>query len=364
MKGREIKVKTAGFTYPVLIETGSLNDTGKKLNMLFPSSRALLVSDTKVYSLFGEKVIKALNSENWQVSTIIIRPGERSKTLAGASRIYDAALAAELDRNSPVIALGGGVVGDLAGFAASTFLRGVPLIMLPTTLLAQVDSSVGGKVAVNHPSGKNIIGSIYPPRIVIIDPDTLETLDVRQRKAGLAEIIKYGIIVNDDFFKWLESRISDLLLGKSNLLAEAVYLSLKAKAMVVEKDEHETDYRRILNFGHTVGHALEAATSYRYYLHGEAVLIGMIVASQIANELNLLGDDETARIRHLIEKVGMKKPPAGLTAAAVIDKLRQDKKRRGNDLIFVLPTQIGRVEIIPVNDHKLIERAVRRYLGQ
>ncbi len=362
MSSKEIMVKSSGFAYRVLIENGALGSAGKVLRMLFPSSRALLISDTKVFSLYGEKMLQALAAEKWQVSTLIIRPGERSKNLSGAARIYDAAVSAGLDRNSPVIALGGGVVGDLAGFAASTFLRGVPLVMLPTSLLAQVDSSVGGKVAVNHPRGKNLIGSIYPPRVVMIDPIVLSSLPARQLKAGLAEVLKYGIIVNGDFFTWLESNLADLLRGRTDVMAEAVAASIKAKAGVVEADEFEKDYRRVLNFGHTIGHALEAATGYRYYLHGEAVLLGMVAATKIACEMNLLGAAEAERITQLITRIGLKKASVGLTAAEVIDKLRQDKKRHGDDLIFVLPGAIGKAEITPVKDKALIEKNVRAIL--
>jgi 3-dehydroquinate synthase len=362
MKRQEVMVKASGFTYRVLIENGALGSVGKALRMLFPSGRALLVSDTKVFSLYGEKTLQALAAEKWQVSTVLIRPGERSKNLTGAARIYDAAVSAGLDRNSPVIALGGGVVGDLAGFAASTFLRGVPLVMLPTSLLAQVDSSVGGKVAVNHPRGKNLIGSVYPPRVVIIDPQVLNSLPARQLKAGLAEVLKYGIIINGDFFAWLESNLSDLLISRIEVMAEAVALSVKAKAAVVEADEFEKDYRRVLNFGHTIGHALEAATGYRYYLHGEAVLVGMAAATKIACEMNVLGTGETERIVQLLARIGLKKAPADLTAAEVIDKLRQDKKRLEDDLIFVLPKAIGKAEIIPVKDKALIEKNVRAIL--
>jgi 3-dehydroquinate synthase len=363
MNSKEIMVKSSGFTYRVLIENGALRSAGKVIRMLFLSDRALLVSDTKVFSLYGEIVLQSLAAEKWQVSTAIIRPGERSKSLTGAARIYDAAVSAGLDRNSPVIALGGGVVGDLAGFAASTFLRGVPLVMLPTSLLAQVDSSVGGKVAVNHPRGKNLIGSIYPPRVVMIDPLVLNTLPARQLKAGLAEVIKYGIIVNGDFFTWLENNLDDLLLAPGGLLAEAVAFSVKAKAAVVEADEHERDYRRVLNFGHTIGHALEAATGYRYYLHGEAVLSGMAAATKIAGEMKLLRIEEAERIMQLIGRIGLKKAPAGLTAAEVIDKLRQDKKRQGDDLVFVLPAAIGKAEIMPVQAQDLIEKHVRAILS-
>ena len=364
MGRRKIAVRATAFTYRVLLEEGALADLGKSMRLLFPTTKTLLVSDSRVFSLYGDQALKSLKKEMWQVGTFLIRPGERSKTLHTLSRLFDAAVETGLDRNSPIIALGGGVVGDLAGFAASTYMRGVPLVMVPTTLLAQVDSSIGGKVAVNHPRGKNIIGNIYPPRIVLIDPSVLNTLPKRQLRAGLAEVIKYGIIENSSFFRLLEENLDQLIAGDSLFLAEAVERSLQSKARVVEEDEYEKDYRRILNFGHTIGHALETATAYRYYLHGEAVLVGMYAAVKIAVQLNLLERASAGRIISLIEKIGLKKPPAGLTAEKVIDKLRQDKKRRDNEIIFVLPTAIGTATMVPVNDERLLRKAVESYLKQ
>ena len=359
----EIKVKASGTTYSVLIRENLLDSIGTLLRSRLPSSKAMLVTDTTVYSLYAEKVLRSLASEGWQVTVARIRPGERAKTMAGAMRLYDRAVEAGLDRNSPVIALGGGVVGDLAGFVAATYMRGVPLIMLPTSLLSQVDSSVGGKVAVNHPRGKNLIGSFYSPRLVAIDPLVLKTLSDRQLKAGLAEVVKYGIIMNGEFFRWLEKNINGLLNGDPEQLAEAVAVSVRAKSAVVEEDEYENDYRRILNYGHTVGHALEAATSYRYYLHGEAVIAGMAVAAGIACELGLLEKTSCDRMLRLFDKIGIKKPPADLTATDVMDKLRQDKKRKNNDLIFILPSGLGMVEVLPVNDPSLIKRNLISRLG-
>jgi 3-dehydroquinate synthase len=212
MVRHELQVKTKSLTYRVLIEANVLPAIGKALRLLFPATKTLLISDTKVFSLYGETVLQSLAKEEWQVTSALIRPGERSKNLTGASRLYDSAVTAGLDRNSPVIALGGGVVGDMAGFVAATYMRGVPLVMIPTTLLAQVDSSVGGKVAVNHPGGKNLIGAIYPPRLVLVDPLVLNTLPKRQLNAGLVEMIKYGIIENSSFFAWLEDNFDYLLL--------------------------------------------------------------------------------------------------------------------------------------------------------
>jgi 3-dehydroquinate synthase len=362
MVSHELQVKTKSLTYRVLIEANALSAIGSELRLLFPATRALLISDTKVFSLYGEKVMQSLAKEKWQVTTALIRPGERSKNLACASRLYDSAVAAELDRNAPVIALGGGVVGDMTGFIAATYMRGLPLVMIPTTLLAQVDSSVGGKVAVNHPGGKNLIGAIYPPRFVLIDPLVLNTLSKRQLNAGLVEMIKYGIIEDSSFFAWLEENLDNLLQNDSNYLTSAIYSSLHSKARIVETDEFELDLRRVLNFGHTIGHALEAATGYRYYLHGEAVLAGMFAAIDIAVDSGLLNKVLAVRISKLLKRVPLKKAPAGLTATAVIDKLRQDKKRQDNKIIFVLPTGIGSVAMNAVKDEQLIRKAVENYI--
>jgi 3-dehydroquinate synthase len=362
MPDREIMVRSAGFAYRILIEDNALAGLGKAMRLLFPSTKTLLVSDTTVYDLYGERILQSLTKEKWQAAKALIRPGERSKTLNRASRLYDAALDAGLDRNSPLIALGGGVVGDLAGFAASTFMRGVPLVMVPTSLLAQVDSSVGGKVAVNHPRGKNLIGAIYAPRLVLIDPLVLETLSERQFRAGLAEIIKYGIIVSNSFFYWLEKNLDRLICKDKLILTGAIAKSVQAKKRVVEKDEFENNYRQVLNFGHTLGHALEAATDYRYYLHGEAVLIGMAAALKMAVRLSLLDSASAGRIQALLNLIDQKKPPAHLTADKVIGKLRQDKKRREREIMFILPTAIGAGTVIPVNDQSLIREVVDLYL--
>jgi len=363
LDGQELKIKTRGFDCRVYIRNDLLGEVGRALRLLFPSGRALLVSDQNVYPLYGDRVIESLTAEKWRVKTALIKPGERSKTLAGAKQLYEACFEAGLDRNSPVIALGGGVVGDLAGFVAATFMRGVPLVMIPTSLLAQVDSSVGGKVAVNHSRGKNMIGAIYPPRLVFVDPLVLKTLSLRQFRAGAAEVIKYGIIEDGAFFRRLEEEFDRLLAAEAGFLAEAVAAAVRSKARVVEKDEFERDYRRILNFGHTIGHALEAATAYRYYLHGEAVLIGMVLAVSLAEQLSYLDPAPAGRINRLLGRLKVKKPPAGLTAGEVIAKLEHDKKRRRDELVFVLPNQIGSALMVPVNDKKTIAAAINCYLG-
>ncbi len=361
---QEINVKAANFTYRVVIEPGGIARLGRDLRLLLPPAKTLLVSDTSVYELYGEIVEKKLRDEGWQVSVALVKPGEKAKSLVNAARLYDQAIRDGLDRNSPLIALGGGVVGDLAGFVAATYLRGVPLVMVPTTLLSQVDSSVGGKVAVNHPRGKNLIGSIYPPRLVLIDPVFLMTLSKRQLKAGLAEVLKYGIISDYQFFDWLELNMDQLLRFNLVLLTDAVAASVRNKAKVVEADEYEKDYRRILNFGHTIGHALEAATAYRHYLHGEAVLSGMYAAVDLAIKMKVLSTEDAGRIDRLLRQIGRRKAPADLTAEAVIDKLRQDKKRLAGEIFFVLPKTIGSATIVAISDRDLICEAVKTVLGK
>ncbi|MDY6825731.1 MAG: 3-dehydroquinate synthase [Bacillota bacterium] len=357
--GREdIEVKTSNFTYRVLIEEGLLSETGEEMRRIFSSEHLLLVSDTTVYRIYGQQISRALEAAKWQIDTVLVRPGERAKSLAGATRLYNKAIEVGLERHFPIVALGGGVVGDLAGFVAATYLRGVPLVMVPTTLLAQVDSSVGGKVAVNHPAGKNLIGSIYPPRLVIADPTVLSTLPHRQLVAGLAEVVKYGIIGDEPFFTRLEKEFDEMVAKNSASLSMAVVRSIAAKAEVVEEDEFEKNYRQVLNFGHTIGHAIEAATGYGHYLHGEAVAIGMVAATVLSYRLKKIEKNAAGRILKLLRRFKLKQPPVGLTSEAVIDKLRQDKKRRGGKSIFILPIEVGKVSITTVDDELLIGQVI------
>ncbi len=359
---REVKIKAVNFIYRVIIENSGLESIGKAMRLLFPSVKVMLVSDKNVFKIYGQQVVDSLAAEKWQVYPVVLNAGEKTKNLRKASYLYDQALAAGLDRNTPIVALGGGVIGDLAGFVAATYLRGIPLVMVPTSLLAQVDSSVGGKVAVNHPGGKNLIGSIYPPRLVLIDPQVLKTLPKRQLKAGLAEVIKYGIIADSAYFDWLENNVDKLINLHSAALTDAITLAVMNKAKVVEADEYETDYRRILNFGHTIGHALEAATDYRHYLHGEAVHAGMIAVTKMAGAMGILDSVARERILNLLMRLSLKTAPPGLTAPEVVDKLRQDKKRRDSEMFFVLPRTVGAVSIEAVSDQAKILEAVNTIL--
>lgn len=346
-------------SYFIYIGTDLLARLGRFLQDFAFTPRALLVTNSAVGPLYGPLVEKSLAESGFEVIRAEIPDGEEHKSLATAAELYDLAYRSELDRRSPVLALGGGVVGDLAGFVAATYLRGVPFVQVPTTLLAQVDSSVGGKVAVNHPRGKNIIGAFYQPRLVLADLDTLKTLEPREVRAGLAEVIKYGVIADPAFFAWLEENVERLLALDPEALAHAVATSVRIKAQVVEEDEREEGRRAVLNFGHTLGHALEAATGYTIWRHGEAVAIGMVAAARLAVELGMLAEKEAGRIVNLIRRAGLPVSlPAGISLDDLLASMRRDKKVLAGRLTFVLPVEIGKVEIV----RDVPEEAVRRVL--
>lgn len=357
---KTVTVELGERSYPIHIGEGLLEETGELIKSSGCGKTVLLVSNSQVFLLYGGVVEVSLKQHGFQVATGIIGAGEEHKNLATAKKLYDLAFTAGLDRRCAVCALGGGVVGDVAGFVAATYLRGVPLIQLPTTLLAQVDSSVGGKVAVNHPGGKNIIGAFYQPKLVLADTAAIKTLPPREIKSGLAEIIKYGVIWNPQFYAWLEENISGLLAGQPEALAQAVQESCRIKASVVEQDETEQDLRAILNFGHTLGHAVETLTRYRVFNHGEAVGLGMAFAARLAANLGLLPGREAERITALIRRGGLPGDlPAGLPADALVAAMRQDKKAIAKSLTMVLPAAIGRVEVV----RDVPEEAVRKLLS-
>ncbi|HHW42824.1 MAG TPA: 3-dehydroquinate synthase [Desulfotomaculum sp.] len=356
---QEVYINLGPRSYSIHIGPGLLPRLGEYLRGFPFTRRALLVTNPTVGSLYASVVEAALAGAGFEVIRSEIPDGEEYKILATAEKLYDLAYTRELDRRSPVVALGGGVVGDLAGFVAATYLRGVPFIQVPTTLLAQVDSSVGGKVAVNHPRGKNIIGAFYQPRLVLADLGVLKTLDPREVRAGLAEVIKYGVIADGGFFTWLEEHLEDLLALDAEALTHAVAVSCRIKAQVVREDETEQGRRAILNFGHTVGHAVEALTGYAAYRHGEAVAMGMVAAARLAVALDMLKKGEAARIERLIRRAGLPvEMPAGLSPDELLDSMRRDKKVLAGRLTFVLPVAVGRVEIV----RDVPEEAVRRLL--
>lgn len=280
-------------------------------------------------------------------SVAVLPPGEATKSLASASLLYDRLVSIKADRHTVVVAVGGGVIGDLAGFAAATYARGVPLVMVPTTLLAQVDSSVGGKVGVNHPGAKNIIGAFHQPSCVWIDTDNLRTLPDRELRCGLAEVVKYGVILDGAFFDELERSVEPILARDDRILRRIVARSCELKASVVSRDEREeTGLRAVLNFGHTIGHAIESVAGYDGpYHHGEAVAVGMVAEARLAERLGWIGPDATGRVHRLLARLGLPTSAPGLEAGRLLDAMGRDKKNRGGRIRFVLPHSIGQVEL-------------------
>jgi 3-dehydroquinate synthase len=349
-------------SYEIIIGRAMYSQMPDILNKVISPGKALLISDSNVFPLYGQKTLDGLYAAGFDATFIVIEPGEGSKTLAQAEKLYTVAIEKRLDRHSLVVALGGGVVGDLAGFVAATYLRGIRFIQIPTTLLAQVDSGVGGKVAVNHSLGKNLIGAFYQPRLVWVELETLLTLPPREYQAGLAEVVKYGAVLDESFFGYLEEHQTCLAARELSVLSEVVSACCRLKANVVTRDERETDYRAVLNFGHTFGHALEAVTGYQYYLHGEAVLVGMILASWTAQKLGKLQYDDIRRLWKMFASVGIKPPPS-VTAQAVLEAMEKDKKRETGKLVLIIPTGIGAFERISLDHTDLVSVAVDWYLS-
>ena len=307
------------------------------------SRKALLVTDTNVGPLYAKQVQQLLAEAGLEAAVAQIPAGESSKTLTTANELFTRAIELGLDRKSPIFALGGGVVGDLAGFVAATYMRGVPFVQLPTSLLAQVDSSVGGKVAVNHELGKNLIGAFYQPQAVFMELNFMKSLPRREIYTGLGEIIKYGIIYDAEFFAFLESNREAVLALEPEALVHIIARSCEIKAAVVSEDEKEAGLRRILNFGHTIAHAIEKETGYVRYNHGEAVATGMIGAAYISRELGLIGENEYNRVREMIARCNLPLQAAGVTVEAMYGDIFHDKKTVGGKVTWVLMEKIGKV---------------------
>jgi 3-dehydroquinate synthase len=304
--------------------------------------RAALITDSNVGAIYARRARESLGAAGFSVATIEVAAGEASKSLDTLASVYDRLVEAELERASAIFALGGGVIGDLAGFAAATYLRGLPLAQIPTTLVAQVDSALGGKTAVNHRAAKNLIGAFYQPRLIIADVATLTSLPEREFREGLAEVIKYGAIMDAPFIDWLEREMPAILARDPARLAKVVERSLRHKAFVVSSDEREGGLRKILNFGHTLGHALEASAGYGSYFHGEAVAIGMVAAARLSSRYAGLGADETSRLERLIAAAGLPVTmPAEWRGEDFARALRLDKKRAGDGVEFILLDRLG-----------------------
>jgi 3-dehydroquinate synthase len=330
------------------LAAGGLDDLGVWMSRLKLGKKVLVVSNPVIFKKYGKRAIAALELVGYDVQTCLLPAGERYKTLKSLQKIYDIALQNRLERTSTMVALGGGVIGDMTGFAAATWLRGINVVQVPTSLLAMVDSSVGGKTGVNHPQGKNLIGAFHQPRFVLIDPSVLKTLPPREFRAGMAEVIKYGIIWDEQLFNKLEQskRLDQLRYLDEELLQIILSGSCQAKADVVSKDEKEAGLRAILNYGHTIGHAVESLTGYKLVNHGEAVAIGMVAAGQIALQLKMWNAVDAERQDALIQKAGLPiQLPAGVDIEAIIDTLQTDKKVKDGKVRFVLPTQIGAVTV-------------------
>lgn len=341
----EVDVKLEDRSYKIYIDAANRRMISKALQELKINKKILMISDDNVGASYGCELVNILSEDGFSVQLYCVPAGEPSKNLDMAMNLYTKAIQLGLDRKSAIIALGGGVIGDLSGFVAATYLRGIPFIQIPTSLLAQVDSSVGGKVAVNHPMGKNLIGAFYQPRSVIVDVDFLRTLPARELYTGLAEVIKYGVIADKTFFTYLNANITEILDKNPAVLTEIVRRSCEIKAQVVEQDERESSIRAILNFGHTIGHAIEANTGFTIYNHGEAVAIGMYGAALISNCLGMCSKETVHSLRQTI--INFKLPIAApeCQADVLLELLSRDKKVIDAKINWVLMNDIGQVSI-------------------
>ncbi|MGE0580860.1 MAG: 3-dehydroquinate synthase [Steroidobacteraceae bacterium] len=338
-----LNVELGSRSYPILIGANLLAREGREIAARIPARDLLVVTNTTVAALHGPALRAALPGR--RVVEVVLPDGETHKTLANVARILDVLVANRFGRDACVIALGGGVVGDMAGFAAACYQRGVAFVQVPTTLLAQVDSSVGGKTGVNHPGGKNLIGAFHQPVAVIADTTTLDTLPERELRAGLAEVVKYGLICDREFFEWLEVHIDDLLAREPAALAHAIRRSCELKAQIVARDEHEHGERAWLNFGHTFGHAIEAATGYAGWLHGEAVGAGMLVAADMSRACGMLARADVERIERLLKRTGLPLDVSSIQGSAALELMRMDKKVQAGRIRLVLLNAIGEARV-------------------
>jgi 3-dehydroquinate synthase len=340
---RTVTVNLGDRSYPIHLGESLLPRVGEFLEQIGCREKVGIITDSTVAQHYLGAVRDGLGRSGFSVATVLVPEGEEHKNLQSVSAIYDRLVSERFDRGSSLLALGGGVVGDITGFAAATFLRGIPYVQIPTTLLAQVDSSVGGKTGVNHLEGKNLIGVFYQPRLVLIDIGVLRTLPRRELVAGLSEVVKYGIIEDPQLFNLLEEGLERVLALDRDLLVEIIAASCAIKAQVVEKDEREEDYRSVLNYGHTIGHALEALTGYEKFLHGEAVAIGMAQAASISLRQGVCDPESLTRIHKLIRRLGLPTEiPPEIRSGELAKKMEVDKKSLGGRIKFVLCAGIGR----------------------
>ena len=344
-------------SYPIHIGQGLLSQV-ELITPYLKRKNVAIITNTTVAPLYLDKLVATLNSADIKVLEIILPDGEAYKNSDTLNLIYDALLKNRCDRNTTLIALGGGVIGDLTGYAAATYLRGVPFIQIPTTLLSQVDSSVGGKTGINHPLGKNMIGAFYQPQLVLADIDTLKTLPARELSAGLAEVIKYGLIRDADFFDWCETNIDALLKIEPQVMSYAIYRSCQNKAEVVAADERETGERALLNLGHTFGHAIENAMGYGVWLHGEAVAAGTILAADLSKRSGWLTDDQYQRIATLFKHANLPIKAPNLGVEKYLDLMGMDKKVEDGKIRLILQQGIGGAVITSDYDIVLLKQTL------
>ena len=356
---KKLQVELGDRSYPIYIGSDLLSQS-ELLVKHVKSRQVVVVTNETIAPLYLNVVLK--NLQGYIVETVVLPDGEQFKTLDYVTQIFDKLLASKFSRNATLIALGGGVIGDMGGFAAACYQRGIPFLQIPTTLLAQVDSSVGGKTGVNHPLGKNMIGAFYQPQCVIADADVLDTLDDRQLSAGLAEVIKYGLIRDAEFFEWLENNIDALLARDKSALAFAIERSCSNKAEIVAEDETETGIRATLNLGHTFGHAIETGVGYGEYLHGEAVAIGTCQAADLSRRKGWLNDADVARIIALFKKARLPvNPPEQIDSERFLELMAVDKKNVDGQIRLILLTKIG-AATLPVDvNQELLELTLRTY---
>lgn len=342
-------------SYDIVLRPGLLATVGDRLSALTTSPKIGVVTDRHVARHYLQGVLRSLRTSGYDPIPIILPPGERTKILGTIAKILDVLAKHKFERQSLLLALGGGVVGDITGFAAAIYQRGIPFVQVPTTLVAQVDSSVGGKTGVDHRLGKNLIGAFHQPRAVLIDPLTLRTLPRREWIAGLAEVIKYGIIADEKFFSFLEQEIPSLLKLEEASVTHVIKRSCEIKAQVVAADERESDRRRILNYGHTIGHALESLGGYRGLIHGEAVGIGLVQEADLACHMGLCGRDVVERIRGLVQRAGLSERVSQTSFLPIWKAMQHDKKVVGGQVVGVWPVRIGEVVIQPIEQQRCAE---------
>ncbi|MGV7220444.1 MAG: 3-dehydroquinate synthase [Nitrospinales bacterium] len=356
---KKIRIDLGDRSYDILIGKDLLKQVGSQLSQLVKSKTATIITHPSINKLYGKTLRSGLEQEGIKALTFEVPEGESCKSIQQAEKLFDQLIENHCGRETPLIALGGGVIGDLTGFVAATFLRGVPYIQIPTTLLSQVDSSVGGKTAVNHRLGKNLIGAFYQPKMVMIDLDTLKSLPKDEFRAGLAEIIKYGIIEDADLFAFLENNVEKILQLDDECLLHIIQTSCSIKAKVVEKDERESRYRMVLNYGHTIGHAIEALTHYKKFKHGEAVAIGMIYAAKLSLLMGQCTDEVVHRIYSLIKKFGFDTKLPDFSTRQYIESMYLDKKANDKKIRFITVDKLGVVKIVDAVLEQFLEETLQ-----